>query len=128
MLLALEAMGSLSFAEILTIVVVILIVFGPKRLPELARKAGELLAKVRQATSALSKQLETELGDTMEPIRGLKGEYDGVKQDLSDVVTAIGGSAASPEPGSQGDEADPEGTPDEEADGEGEEPSAGEVA
>lgn len=91
-LLALPEMGSLSFSEILTILVVILIVFGPKRLPEVARRAGQLVAKVREATSALSSQLEAELGDTMDPIKELKGDYDGVKKDLSDVVTTISGT------------------------------------
>lgn len=85
-------MGSFSFSEILTILVVILIVFGPKRLPEVARRAGQLVAKVREATSALSSQLEAELGDTMDPIKELKGDYDGVKKDLSDVVTTISGT------------------------------------
>jgi len=85
-------MGSLSFSEIVTILVVILIVFGPKRLPELARRAGQLVAKVREATSALSSQLEAELGDSMDPIKELKGDYEGVKKDLSDVVTTISGT------------------------------------
>jgi len=46
-------MGSLSFSEIMVIVLVILVVFGP-RLPDLSRRAGELMKKVREASSSLS--------------------------------------------------------------------------
>jgi sec-independent protein translocase protein TatB len=87
-------MGSLSFAEIITILLVVLIVFGPNRLPEFARKLGELMAQARRATSQFSKDISTEWGDAVEPIRAVKDDYDGVKKDLKDATAAITGFGA----------------------------------
>ena len=100
-------MGSLSISEILTILVVILIIFGPSRLPELARRLGELLAKAREATSSFTKQLEAEYGDAIEPISGLKDQFDGIKKDITEAVTTIG-NAASIEPASPAEDAEEE--------------------
>jgi len=82
--------GSFSFSEILTILVVILIVFGPNRLPELARKLGKLITQARAALSSFTDQLESEYGDAAQPLRELKDQYDGVKKDLTNAVTSMG--------------------------------------
>ena len=82
-------MGSLSFAEIMVIVVLILVVFGPRRLPELSRRAGQLLAKVREGTSYVTQALDSEYGEHMEPIRELKKEYDGLKGDVGKAVSGL---------------------------------------
>lgn len=88
-------MGSLSFGEILTILVVILVIFGPSGLPEIARKLGTWMAKAREATRSITSQIEREYGDDMEPIRELKDHYDATKRDLSDAMTAIGSAGGS---------------------------------
>lgn len=75
-------MGSLSFAEIVTIVVVILIIFGPDRLPEFARKIGELLSKARQATSQFAEEISGEWSDAADPIKTAKEDLEGIKDDL----------------------------------------------
>ncbi len=82
-------MGSFTFSEILTIVVVILIVFGPKRLPELARRAGELVAKTRDATRSVTQTLEREYGDQAQPFRDLKEQVDGVRDDLRTATSSV---------------------------------------
>lgn len=83
-------MGSLSFAEILVILVVILVVFGPKRLPELSRRASSLLAKLREATSYVTQSIDSEYGKSMEPIRELKDQLDGLKGDVNRAFKGIG--------------------------------------
>ena len=83
-------MGSLSPSEILLIVVVILVVFGPRRLPELSRKAGDLLGKLREGTSYVTRAIDSEYGEAVEPIRGMKREFDGLKGDVSRAVSGIG--------------------------------------
>jgi len=42
-------MGSLGWPEILIILVVALIIFGPRKLPELGKTLGESLAQFRRA-------------------------------------------------------------------------------
>lgn len=84
-------MGSLSLTEILVIVVVILIVFGPRRLPELSRRAGNLLAKLREATTYVTQAIDSEYGEAMEPIKDLKGELDGLKGDVDRAISSFSG-------------------------------------
>ena len=87
-------MGSLSFAEIVTILLVILVIFGPNRLPEFARKLGELMAQARRATSQFSKDISSEWGDAVEPLMDVKKDFDGVKQDLKDATASLTGFGA----------------------------------
>ena len=82
-------LGSVGFGEIMLIALVALIVFGPHRLPEIARKLGELLAKARNATSDLTSALDAEYGDAAAPIKDLKNEYDATKRQLQDSVTTF---------------------------------------
>jgi len=50
-------MFGLGFAEILVILVVALLVFGPDRLPELARSLGRGLAEFRRASNDLRRSV-----------------------------------------------------------------------
>jgi len=84
-------MGSLGTGEILVIAVVALIVFGPKRLPELARKAGEMLAKTREATKSVTSALDSEYDGITAPLQDLKSEYDSTVKGLKDAASTATG-------------------------------------
>ena len=90
-------MGSLSFSEIVVIVLVILIVFGPNRLPDLARKAGEFMNKVRNASSSMTDVLGVDYEETVEPFLSAKRDFDGIKEDLTKTVTTFGRAATIPD-------------------------------
>lgn len=90
-------MGSLSFSEIVVIVLVILIVFGPNRLPDLARRAGELMSKVRNASSSMTDALGVDYQETVEPILSAKRDFDSVKDDIAKTVTNFGQVVTDPE-------------------------------
>lgn len=66
--------------EILVIVVIILIVFGPNRLPEMARSVGKAMKDVKSATADLGKSLSAELE---EEERRARQEIKTVTSDLS---------------------------------------------
>lgn len=53
--------GNLGFGEMFVILVVALVVIGPKKLPELARTLGKGLAEFRKATLDLKTSISTEL-------------------------------------------------------------------
>ncbi len=84
-------MGSLGTGELVVIAVVALIVFGPKRLPELARKAGEILAKTREATKSVTSALDTEYDGITAPLQDLKREYDTTVKGFKDAASSVTG-------------------------------------
>ena len=81
-------MGNLTASEILWILIVILVVFGPQRLPEIARKAGQLIRKAREAMGALTDELDREYGDTLQPLRDVADEIQSARRDLRDTATS----------------------------------------
>jgi len=56
--------GSIGAPELLLIFVVALLVFGPRRLPELGRALGRGLSEFRKATNELKVTLEQEVAES----------------------------------------------------------------
>ena len=54
-------MGGLGWAEILMILVVALIIFGPRKLPELGKSLGQSLAQFRRASEDFKRTWEDEV-------------------------------------------------------------------
>ena len=50
--------GSFGFSEILVIMLLALILFGPKRLPDLARSLGKGLNELRRAAEDVKSELD----------------------------------------------------------------------
>jgi TatA/E family protein of Tat protein translocase len=55
--------GSLGFTEIAFILILALLLFGPKRLPEIGKTIGKGLAEFRRASNELKRTLESEVAD-----------------------------------------------------------------
>src|SRR6185436_974855 len=53
--------GSLGFPEMILIFVVALIVFGPKKLPEIGRTIGKALGEFKKATDDFKSTIEREV-------------------------------------------------------------------
>ena len=83
-------MGSLSFGEILTIAIVVLVVFGPRRLPDLARRAGALVAKARETLASVTEAMQKEYGDAAQPFTDLKEDVSATGRELRDAVSTLG--------------------------------------
>ncbi len=109
-------MGSLGSGEILVIAVAALIVFGPKRLPEIARKASEILTKTREATQSVTKALDSEFDGVAAPLQTLKSEYDATMRSIKGAAMSVGDTAVSPSTSAKPSNADGE---DGSADGDG---------
>ncbi|MDQ4149939.1 MAG: twin-arginine translocase TatA/TatE family subunit [Actinomycetota bacterium] len=54
-------MGNFGPGEMLMIAVVALLLFGPRRLPEIARSVGKAVREFKKATSEFSQELTMEL-------------------------------------------------------------------
>jgi sec-independent protein translocase protein TatA len=54
-------MGSIGMPEMLVILVIALIIFGPRKLPELGKSLGKSLAEFKRASNDLRTTLEEEI-------------------------------------------------------------------
>jgi Tat protein translocase TatB subunit len=54
-------MGNIGFAEMVVIFIVALLVFGPKRLPELGRSLGRGINEFRRASTDLKTSIQREI-------------------------------------------------------------------
>lgn len=88
-------MGNLGFQELLVIAVLALLVVGPERLPQLARQAGQLLARIRQETSRSVAELKRAAD-----IEGLDQELRAMRAELRQVGSDL--AAATEEAGARG--------------------------
>lgn len=51
----------MSFSDTIFLFFLALVLFGPKKLPEMARQAGKLLAELRRASNEFRSQIESEI-------------------------------------------------------------------
>jgi len=87
-------MGNFTASELFTIAIIILIVFGPNHLPEIARKAGALAARARSALDSLKTELNTEYGDAIAPLREARDELRAAGSDIKGQVAQFGSEIA----------------------------------
>ena len=56
-------MGGIGFPELIIIFLVLLLVFGAKRIPEIARGIGKGIREFKSATNEISREIEAESQD-----------------------------------------------------------------
>ena len=59
--------GSIGAPELIVIFLIALLIFGPRKLPQLGRTIGKSLAEFRRATSDLKRTLEKEINQEDPP-------------------------------------------------------------
>ena len=75
-------MGQLGFSEMLVIFVVALLVFGPKKLPELGKSLGKGIREFRKATDELKSTWEDQVRDIQAPLNDVKKDIHQMGQDM----------------------------------------------
>lgn len=93
-------MFGIGMPEMLLILAVALIVFGPKRLPELAKSLGRALGEFKRATNDLKQTIETDTG-----LDDVRSSFDEVKKDIKSQVD-LADSAPAPSSTPLPDESD----------------------
>ncbi|GBE36426.1 sec-independent protein translocase protein TatAd [bacterium BMS3Bbin07] len=72
-------MFDLGMQELIVIFAVVLIVFGPQKLPELARSLGKGVAELKKAINGIKDQIDTEVKEVHDPLReGLSDTFQKV--------------------------------------------------
>jgi TatA/E family protein of Tat protein translocase len=95
--------GSIGMPELIVILVIALIIFGPRKLPELGRSLGRSLGEFKKASSELQRTLDEEirLEDTKERRAATRAEQDSAiaaAQPIPQASTTTAATEAAPEP------------------------------
>jgi Tat protein translocase TatB subunit len=98
--------GSLGISELLVIFVIVLVFFGPKRMPEVARSLGSAMREFRRSLNQIQRELEE-----ADPTRELRKETKDIFSRMPEQVRPKAPAAearpeprpAQPETGSQSD-------------------------
>lgn len=73
-------MFDIGMQELILIFIVALLVFGPKRLPELGRTIGKGMAEIKKAMYGVKEQMDSELRDVKDPMSYLDADGKSKKE------------------------------------------------
>ena len=95
-------MGQLGFSEMLVIFIVALLVFGPKKLPELGKSLGKGIREFKKATEELKSSWEDQVKDISTPLNDVKRDIHNMGQDMkSDFYKHLDTAAETPHDATQ---------------------------
>jgi len=87
---------SVSPAELVTIAVVALLVFGPHKLPEIARKVGRIGREVSRAAQELKSGIEREYDEATNPLHEVRRQFGTTIEDTKPKTTRDEAPSESP--------------------------------
>ena len=89
-------MFNIGLPELLIIVAIALIVFGPNKLPELAKAFGRAMREFKKATEEVKASFEAETRDLEELKSTLTEEKENLIANLAEEVSGVAEEAATP--------------------------------
>jgi len=97
--------GSIGMPELILIFIVALLVFGPKKLPELGKSLGRGLAEFKRASDDLKKTIEDEIEHGRQEAAEVKKSVAEVRATLTAAPPLEPAAPASPAPETRAPEA-----------------------
>jgi sec-independent protein translocase protein TatA len=92
-------MGQLGFPELILIFVIALLVFGPKKLPELGKSLGKGLREFKKATEELKTNWDEQLKDVEKSVNEVKTTVTDATKDIkTDIYAEYPPSTPAPTP------------------------------
>ena len=76
-----EMFGSIGFPELLVILTIALLIFGPKKLPEVGRSIGKALREFRRTSDEIKDKIEEEIQ---------ADEFRDIKKDINNTINISG--------------------------------------
>ena len=94
--------GPLGFQEVLFILVLALLIIGPRKLPQVARTIGRTLSEFRKASTELKRSINAEIADEelrqSDPRKLVRETYDEVRSLGKDLTSPLDAPAAKTDP------------------------------
>lgn len=76
--------GSIGGPELLLIFIIALLIFGPRKLPEIGRAIGKGLAEFKRAALDFKKSLESEVEEEAKELKQVKKDLTDIGKDLKE--------------------------------------------
>jgi Tat protein translocase TatB subunit len=105
--------GSIGGAELVLVLLLALLLFGPRRLPQIGRTLGKALADLRKATTDFKTNLEREVD--LEQVKDLHSDIKSAGRDVSEAVNEFRDLGRPPAAGAASDRLPPRKAPGEPA-------------
>src|SRR3989337_1247415 len=91
-------MFDIGMQELIVVFIVILLVFGPKRAPELGRAVGKALAELKKSFQDVKKQVETEFKESTSDIQEARKSFEDLRKKVEKGVKETVGINALQQP------------------------------
>jgi len=75
--------GNIGLPEMILIMTVALIVFGPKKLPEIGRTIGKAIREFKKSTEEIKDRFEEQI--KMDDLKDIRNDFKDIKSNLSDM-------------------------------------------
>lgn len=84
---------NIGAGELFLVLILIMLVFGPQRLPELARKVGKGVRDLRDFASNIDPELLEDFRDITRDIQSVRNEMSTIRSDLGEIQRDLAGAA-----------------------------------
>jgi sec-independent protein translocase protein TatB len=87
-------LNNIGASELLVILLLALLVVGPERLPEIARKLGALVRDLRKMYEDAGRDLNSDLGSVLETVQQVREQVDSVASIPHEMIRSLSQTAA----------------------------------
>ena len=90
-------MFGLGVTEILVILILAFLLFGPQQLPEVGRQVGKAVKGFKEATDDVRKSVEPELNLMQAEMKSIEQDLESSMKEAEEAIKTQGGSEKEPE-------------------------------
>jgi TatA/E family protein of Tat protein translocase len=80
---------NISGGEIFIVILVVFIIFGPDKIPEIARWIGKGVNEIKKATSEIREEIDKETGDIRKAANKIKDDFNNETKSLKDITSKL---------------------------------------